>query len=743
MADDLLPYPGSRTIRIEELRGNKARSFAKAVSKLPFVKLLSVRAFDNSPDREAVIFETEVERGQVVKHDIRQIEVLSVTFETNDQNFPEVEALRTDFPSVPHLNQRPHEFPRSLCIYEDVFAEYQLKWSPARFVEDIRNWLALTARGELHQSDQPLEPLLLGSRSNLVVPDSFFQGRGSGDALFLSAHSQGASNTYMTLIVDRIEDDAAKANVLAIYLKGVPQIHGVIRRTPQTFGDLNLFLEPSGIDLLTSLRAGIRSYLKRNTKRPDQTYLIIVADLPKTRTAGGGVENTDRLAFATGLSISEVGERLGVCERVNGVLGLGLLDDSSKTDLSGQVLQLTRLDVLTSESAAALNGVERFDHNSVIVGVGALGSQILNLFFRSGFGRWTIVDHDLFLPHNGARHALTGYTGINKAEGMTEWGRATLPAEAPANAILANILFPGKDGDRIEEAFRNARFILDSCASVAAARYLARVPFESPRVISAFVNPNASDLVVLSEPRDRSLRVDQLEMYYYRQLVRDARLTKHFQGILGARRYSNSCRDISAIVDGSLMSVAAAFATRLIRESEKSDQARIFLCSTDATTNSTQTHAIPVPRAATFEANGWTILTDEIIVEEIQAKRQSTLPNETGGVLVGTIDMQRRLIFVAEMIPSPPDSKEWPHLYIRGSAGLSARLREIAQRTQGGLEYVGEWHSHPRFHGVCQSGDDRIAMRKLRTIMAEDGRPAVMLIVGDSELGWYVEDPEF
>jgi hypothetical protein len=743
MADELLPYPGSRNIGIAELRSEKAKSFAKAVSKLPFVKLLATRAFDDRPDLEAIVFEVEVERGQVFKQDIHKLEVLSVTFGADDQNFPEVEALRTDFPSVPHLNQRPHEFPRSLCIYEDVFAEYQLKWSPARFVEDIRTWLALTARGELHQSDQPLEPLLLVSRSNFVVPDSFFQDRGSGDALFLSAHNQGSSDAYMTFIVDSVQEDAANANVLAIYLKGSPQIHGVIRRTPQTFDDLRSFLEPSGMDLLTSLRAGIRSYLRRNTKKPDQTYLVIIVDLPKTRTVGGVSESTDRLAFATGLSISEVGERLGVCQRINGVLGLGLLDDSSRTDLSGQVLQLARLDVLTSESAAALNGVEQFDHNAVIVGVGALGSQILNLFFRSGFGRWTIIDHDLFLPHNGARHALTGFTGINKAVAMTEWGRATLPADPSANAIPANILFPAKDSDRIKEAFRNARFVLDSSASVAAARYLARVPFESPRVISVFVNPDASDLVVLSEPRDRSLRVDQLEMYYYRQLVRDPSLIKHYQGALGVRRYSNSCRDISAIVEGSLMSIAAGFAARIIRESENSDQARILLCCTDKAANSTQAFEVPVPRPASFEANGWTILTDEIIVGEIRAKRQLRLPNETGGVLVGTIDMHRKLIFVAEIIPSPPDSKEWPHLYIRGSAGLSSRMREIAERTQGGLEYVGEWHSHPRFHGVEQSNDDRLAIRKLRTMMAEDGRPAVMLIVGDAELRWYVEDPEF
>jgi hypothetical protein len=188
------------------------------------------------------------------------------------------------------------------------------------------------------------------------------------------------------------------------------------------------------------------------------------------------------------------------------------------------------------------------------------------------------------------------------------------------------------------------------------------------------------------------------------------------------------------------MSIAAAYATRLVRESEQSDEAKISICSTDPTANRTETFDIPMPTTVTYEVNGWTILTDEIIVEEIRAQRQLRLPNETGGVLVGTVDAQRKLIFVAEMIPSPPDSKEWPHLYIRGSAGLSSRLREIAQKTQGGLEYVGEWHSHPRHHGVGQSGDDRIAMTKLRTMMAEDGRPAVMLIVGDNELGWHVEE---
>jgi len=93
--------------------------------------------------------------------------------------------------------------------------------------------------------------------------------------------------------------------------------------------------------------------------------------------------------------------------------------------------------------------------------------------------------------------------------------------------------------------------------------------------------------------------------------------------------------------------------------------------------------------------------------------------------------MQRRIIYVADLLPSPPDSEEWPNLYKRGSAGLANTVAAISERTLMNLDYIGEWHSHPTGTTVEQSGQDMLAMVEISIEMAKVGAPGLMLIVGD------------
>jgi hypothetical protein len=53
-------------------------------------------------------------------------------------------------------------------------------------------------------------------------------------------------------------------------------------------------------------------------------------------------------------------------------------------------------------------GVAVFDGEVAAVSMGALDSQISNNFVRSGFGRWTVFDVDVFAaPEGGARYPVT------------------------------------------------------------------------------------------------------------------------------------------------------------------------------------------------------------------------------------------------------------------------------------------------------------------------------------------------
>ena len=135
------------------------------------------------------------------------------------------------------------------------------------------------------------------------------------------------------------------------------------------------------------------------------------------------------------------------------------------------------------------------------------------------------------------------------------------------------------------------------------------------------------------------------------------------------------------------------------------------------------------PRTVTRQAAGdWTVVYDDGLVETIVGLRQSRLPNETGGILLGAFDIERRIVYVMDTISSPLDSQERTTLYIRGVEGLHKRLEGAQKRTLGQLEYVGEWHSHPDGCACMPSRDDLTVLSWLSSHMDADGVPGVMMI---------------
>ena len=149
----------------------RARALAELVGRgnLPFVNLVECRCVIGDISSEIVVIDIIVERPQAPVRDIRHGERVAVTFFATDSTYPSVLSLRPDFPSVPHLNFTSTEYPKSLCLYDRPWSEVALRWTPVSLVRRIRYWMAQTARGTLHQEDQPLEPLLFDNGMRIVL----------------------------------------------------------------------------------------------------------------------------------------------------------------------------------------------------------------------------------------------------------------------------------------------------------------------------------------------------------------------------------------------------------------------------------------------------------------------------------------------------------------------------------------------------------------------------------------------
>ncbi len=727
-------------VALDQLEIAKARdlAFMLDAGQIPFACLVECR---KKGRLETVVFDVDVEVPQLCRHPIRPSERVAATFHEDDSTYPIVHALRKNFPQVPHLNLHIQEFPRNLCLYDERYEEVKRRWTSPRFVHRIRDWLALTAQGKLHQEDQPLEQILIDYVGHLVLPDSLLETADDAQPLFV-ANIRPVDNEKIFLVAQRQQLHNEALNIVASVHRCPPQTHGVIHKRPATLADLAALVEGAGLDILAEIRERLKTWMNSNKVLLDSHILIIVR-FPKRRNDEGEVEAVDTWAFFLGdaartgehagdLRIRDLGIRIGLWDMQDNQVGLLLSPDTSKR---GEDVSLDVLNVsfeLTRLMAARLNGNSTVDDVRIVaIGAGALGSQTVMNLARSGFGTWTIVDHDRLMPHNVARHVLTGhFVGWKKSEAMAFWANSVAGDAEPFTALPVDILSPGKRDEDVATAFRNAEVILDMSTSIAVARKLACDIDSDARRISLFLAPSGHDLVLLAEDRDRAMPLDALEMQYYRAIANNKALAGHFRTTGQRSRYGQSCRDIASTLPQNLVALHAAIGAEAIKNAIANHGATAAIWQADGFGNVRRID-ISLTSVIHHRTQSWTVVTDEGLLEKLGTFRKDRLPNETGGVLLGSFDLARKVLYIVDALPSPPDSEEWPTLYIRGRKGLRHAVDAVEEKTHGMLEYIGEWHSHPPGARTAASCDDLKVFAWLTELMQADGLPAVMMIVGD------------
>ena len=211
-------------------------------------------------------------------------------------------------------------------------------------------------------------------------------------------------------------------------------------------------------------------------------------------------------------------------------------------------------------------------------------------------------------------------------------------------------------------------------------------------------------------------------MQYYRLLTQKSELSNHLKSDSRVL-YSATCRGKSLAYP---MENAAAFSgicTKAIKQAYASPKSCI--CVWDFESLSMKTYTEDGDIFQKFDCKGWHIMVSASLASKLHSILKDKLPNETGGVLVGSYDFANLICYVVDAVDSPSDSLEYPNAYIRGKNGLLEKINRIEGVTIGNLTYIGEWHSHPA-NSVTPSSD-------------EQSSPGCMMIVGETQVGAYLE----
>ncbi len=696
-------------------------------------KLRSVEAASDSNEQHDVIsLDLEIiGLCQYSIFDIKAVEPIDICI--SDDSMPTV-LLRSDFPAVPHLNIQSDNRIKSMCYSELPYNELRHKMNGRFLLECINNWFIKTAKNELHRQDQPLEPFFPYVNNTIILKPS------PPNLLFYRFEKR--ENSLGTVLIQD-DDNMSGENFAVLSLAFEARSSNVIHQMPKTLNHiLAMFPEETAYRKLSEwlrqlllIKTNPKEYNLRFQQSDFQLQncrCLFVLLIPLIRQSDGKTDRYDFRAFVTNCKLSSVIKDFGYS------VNKSKLEQDPRKNNMGENIELipynAQLDI-SSYGARIYNGENgnAMQLRLSIIGAGALGSQIVNNCIHSGFGEWTVIDDDILWPHNIARHTLTRESiGQNKAEALAETMRK-VTVDTKINAIGQNIF---TKSDVIKNALADSNIIIDTSASPAVERHLAINQPSAARKVSFFLNPQGNSTVMLFEDVHRDIRLDLLEMQYYATLLSDEKYASHLS-VPNTLAYSGTCRSITSRLSQDNIALSAALCCKALKTYSQKTEAAINIWT--HSNGNVNLDKIDISGWSEIDVNGWKVYMFKPLINTIRSQRQSNIPNETGGVLIGAFDYARKLLYLTEQIESPDDSISSPTSYIRGCSGLEERLKKIENVVKDNLYYVGEWHSHPNSN-TQMSRDDNNLLSAIVEYNRERCKPSCILIVGSSGYSIYIDE---
>lgn len=394
--------------------------------------------------------------------------------------------------------------------------------------------------------------------------------------------------------------------------------------------------------------------------------------------------------------------------------------------------------VLTGKLLRQMSGSAKTLKTGTIVhiGCGSVGSKIALHLARSGHGPFKLIDKSAFSPHNVARHALIPLPevpGLPKATFLSEQIKLLSAHAEPYDRDFTDLCQKPDDLKQIFPA--DAQLVIESTGSAAVRELLANL---SPRKLKARVlhaglfHGGQIGLLAL-EGKNRNPDISDLTVQFHDLRVDNHHIALKFQD--SAEAFSRQdvglgCGSHTMVMPDTRLSMHAAGMAeraRQVLEGKADDKGEIWIGMIDANGIQVNWKRFELGETTIVSAKGvntWEIRILKKTLDHIQKEAEICGEIETGGVLIGRISLSRRCISISRVLDAPPDSKRSINSFVLGTQGLIEKVTEICSKTNGYLNYVGTWHSHPK--GENASEVDRDCLERMKKVRL--GAPAVGLI---------------
>lgn len=608
--------------------------------------------------------------------------------------------LRDDFPRCfPHIN--PSDSNVSPCIYAGNLSELlqQSEWMNG-ILNQLVDWLEKAASNDLLNYDQGWEPMRNDTYKGYILYDpdrviSAFDREGNS---LINKISYQEHNGF--IITDAAHFDSEKTQAHIIYFRTSEIINTYL---PNQIAELSQLYNYACSIGFPNIKCMVE---KCDLQFINESKIFLVLAIKRPTNIIGSHTNIELLNFV----IHKSDIRRKKQKQIKRVL------PECKVDMLHHILDtsptlLRRLSGIKKES--------KLDKNIALVGCGSLGSKIGIHLARHGNGPIFCIDDDWFMPHNNARYGLTyAHTMMYKA-----------------GILSASMRRIGVSSKHIAESalsvdYNQSQLIIDTTASLSVRNFFMK-EVNLPPVISGGLYGEGRYGLLLIENKTKTSRLAALwaYLYYYsleNQSLRDLLFSSNISNV----NIGQSCSSLTmAAKDAQLSLMAATMSLRIqdILESGLSNNGEILFiqCYKNCSLN---TEVMSVPNYINVQCKikrDWEILLSSTVYEQMIDFLNKKIPNETGGVLLGSVFPYAGTIVITGLLLAPPDSVEEKYRFILGKEGLANNIKDIEKKTNGKVTYLGTWHSHPQ--GGDASQTDRNTYKKL--LFVRDYEPTVCLIV--------------
>jgi integrative and conjugative element protein (TIGR02256 family) len=732
-----------------------SRDTFRACVSHKFFKLVELRCIVQEGQRTAEVIIVDCTNDEVpTKNELGILyrERLGLIFYCNDEKIPDVRALRQNFPATLHQNLVGKGEPASLCLYFELWEVIRRSWTPQSYLNRVLWWIAETAKGTLHQEDQPVEPFYFISPFEIVLPPDFDEKIKQRSLILTVVGAVDLTveavekKIYLARFLADSESKNGRVGLACIVLDLQPLTHGTIEPFPYDLETLNRQFASRGATLFELLCEEItRSVDETGFSKIDDSKTLLILQIPIKRDGSIKVERNDYKAFCLNVNLGQLGEACGVL--TDGTDGkyykITLLDGSSNPTDAWHSINIAPIEVafsLTNATARQASGItaNTAEFAGVLAGVGALGSSLAEIWYREAWGTWTFIDPDYIKPHNLARHTSKHFQiGQSKANAVRQIVEETyFNGYAKASAIVDRVT--NWSNTELKTAVENADLVIDATTTLAAPRDLAIADIK--RAASVFLTPSGYGSVLLLEDADRNVRLDGLEAQYYGAILNNDWGDGHLSGHQGHLWVGAGCRDVSAVIPIELVQLHAATLARQVRLRSENPEAMVSIWHVDAQSGAMSAHTVAVAENLSITVDRWKIIWNTDLQNKVRQIRSIHLPNETGGVLLGYIDRKLQSIFVVDILSAPSDSMGNSSGFTRGVEGLKEQIEKAQTRTANVVSYIGEWHSHPPGISANPSEQDIKLLTTLAETLKPDGLPGLILIVGKAEETWSIQE---